>query len=310
MRFLLMIILCVWLIPAHSADNAGSKYDTGEQEQLVAALQSDVDLIRSKDIQEIRDFIQAEDADFIYQISDLPDDEQITSMRSWLARRAFYFYYDTYMAEMQEKSKQTGRAVKTTKYDTDDMKSHSDTESYRNMNFYYWLDRGVLDEKKCEWDLINRIACDYPDGFEEYEITRITVINRNNPDDNYEHMVIIKDDVASNSTKLLNITLTSKSVSGDNDFYYDLSLSVGGQVEKYTDRHRWRNQEVADIRAGKYIKASRAERAKYKNTPFSLHTVVDTSRQWQSQWLPDAAVISLTGSYNYSHTNAQTEVTE
>lgn len=289
---------------------AETAYDTTEQKALVADVRESVDFIRGDDIEEIRDFIQKEDPDFISQVSNMPVADQVPVMRGWLAKKMFYFYYDKYMAEIKEKSAQSGRDIKSETYPKDKSKLRKKKqEPYTMTERYYWLDRGVLDDKKCDQDILKRRACDYPDGFEEYEIGHTTIIGN---DDNgtiriMESLMVWKDDVAGNSTKSLKFTLESVSTDKDKYSEYGFTIEAGGATEKYTDHHRWRNQEAADIRAGKYRKPTRQEqqefRKRYKNTAFAgrLFAIMDTSRKWLSSHIPDAAVTQITSNYNYSH---------
>ncbi len=281
-----------------------SEYDTAEQHELVSAIQSDVNLIRNKDVQKIRNFIKNEDADFINQIANLNEEQQISLMRSWLAKRAFKFYSDKYLAEIRSKSEKTGRKIKI-ESQTSKMKT------YNLRQVYIWLDRGALDEEQCQEDYVKRWACDYPDGFEEYRISYKTIVPKDNRDYTEKHLVIWKDDIATNSSKTLMISLKSVVVNIAENSSYDFYISADMQTEKYTDYHRWRNQEQADIRAGKYRKPTKQEqkewKEKYKDSPFGreLGTITDDSREWDSNWLPDAAVTSINSIYrsDYNQTH-------
>lgn len=291
MRYLLMLVI-FGLVPylAYGA----SEYDTAEQHELVSQLQSDVNLIRSRDIEKIRNFIKNEDTDFITGISDMSDEEQVPLMRSWLAKRTFKFYYDKYMAEIKSQSEKTGRKIKTETHQFDE-------KSYIITYTYYWLDRGKLDEKECERELLKRRACDYPDGFEEYEIS-YRKIEAKNDYHIVEHFTINKDDVAANSNKYIWVDLTSASTKSANINDWSFSINAGGQAEKYEAHHKWRNQEVADIRAGKYRKPTKEERAKYN--VFKISIVSDDSRKWDSNELfPAAAVTSINADYSARYTH-------
>ncbi len=69
-------------------------------------------------------------------------------------------YYDDKIQQMQNQSAQTNRPVS------------QDTDKNENeMNETFWLDRGDMDGKKCQWDFDKRNACDYPDGFEEFSVS-------------------------------------------------------------------------------------------------------------------------------------------
>lgn len=299
MRRLCILFVC-GLAPyvAHGTQ----KYDTTEQNALVSSLQSDADLIHSRDIQKIRDFIKNEDTDFINNMSNLPEKDQIPLMRTWMAKKAFKFYYDKYMAEIKTQSKKNGRAIKTETY------GYKNKKSYNMTAKYYWLDRGVLDTQQCKENHVKRVACDYPDGFEEYQIMHDSIVASNNPNNITETLIIQKDDIAANSSKFLVIMLTTDAINSTEGTAYNFMIHASGQTSTYTDYHRWRNQEQADIRNGKYRKPTKEEqanwRAKYKRFGAKLGTIVDESKIWNSSWLPDAAVTELTVDYDYFNTQS------
>lgn len=291
----IIFILSVLCAPSMSFADVASKYDICEAKGLVASLRSDGDMLHSHDLEEIRDFIKSEDADFIAGISNMSDEDQISLMRSWLAKRTFKFYYDKYMSEIKTQSEKTGRVLKSQTYGSAD----------GLIEQYYWLDRGDLDRPECKQNAVKRRACDYPDGFEEYEIL---YQNSSSKDESQaiHNLIIDKDDISANSRKVISVTLTISNINHYDSKKLSYSVSVGGTAEKYDEYHKWRNQEVADIRAGKFRKQTRKERkewkSKYKGSPFeSVSVVADDSREWDSNWLPDAAVTDFTIDYDYNY---------
>lgn len=297
MRYLLILVILVFVpYVAHGA----TKYDTAEQQDLVSSVQSDAGLINSRDVEKIREFIKNEDADFIDGISGLSDEDQVPLMRSWLARKTFNFYYDKYISEIRSQSEKTGRTLK--------VKTYGSTDGF--IEKYYWLDRGKLDEKECQQDLIERRACDYPDGFKEYQIAHSRTVSRDKTFVN-EEIIIDKDDIDANSRKVIHISLTAVNTNvgtNSSDFKnYSFSLSAGAHTEKYDEHHKWRNQEAADIRAGKFRKPTKEEqsewKSKYKGSPFGdkLSVVVDDSRDWDSNVFPGAAITNVTIDYDFGY---------
>lgn len=255
-----------------------SAYDTAEEHGIVDSLQSAGNTLLSRDVEEIRNFIKSEDADFITGISSMSDEEQLGLMRGWLAKKTFKFYYDKYMSEIKAQGEKTGRAIKTKTYGTAD----------NVIEQLYWLDRGNLDKQECEQDILERRACDYPDGFEEYEISHETITSK---DKNriIESFIVDKDDIAANSRKFISVTLTVSNINSYNAKYFNYTVSASVTTEKYDEYHKRRNQEAADIRAGKYVQRAKG------------YVTNDDGRKWDSDWLPDAAVTDLTIDYNYSH---------
>lgn len=294
MSFLILILLVFTPCLAYGANDV-SKYNTIEQDALIKKLNSDAELIKNFEIQKIRDFIYNEDPDFINDISKLAESEQSSMMREWLAKKSFGYFYMKYMNDLKTQSNKTGRAIKTEIYSVYDGIGEER---------HYWLDRGV-DEKECYDDSNMRRACDYPDGFEEYYITH-TIVRIGN---NYNEMLMItKDDVSADTSVFLDITLHASFVDGPWGKTSNVSINATGNTEKYTDRQRFRNQEAADIRAGKYRKTTGEEQKRFNTGTRRLRSVMDDSREWKSNNLfPDAAVTMLDIDYSNGYTHTETK---
>lgn len=284
----------------------GTEYDVAEQQQLITNLQSDAQsVIETGNLQKYREIIENEDPTFIQKISGLSEEKQIVQMRNYMAKKAFNYYYYKYMDELNQKSQKTGRQIKQERYKGDEV-----------VTVVWSLDRGDLDKDKCKKNGFN--ICDYPDGFEEYEMSLTSYGNTRDSENFTVELIVSKDDVENNSSKVINIVLDANQYesAGDGEYMFDTRLLIDAicTTELYNDRQRWRNQETADVRAGKYRKPTKQEqaqwRAKYKGAPFGdkLYIVTDESRTWQSNaWLPDAAVSAITANYDssYSHSNNQ-----
>lgn len=285
----LLIFICIGIMPY-----GASGLDSAEQRDIVSSVQSNMNPVQSSDAQKIRDFIKNEDPNFITSISTETEEKQLSLMRNWLAKKTFDFYYHKYMDEIQSQSAKTGRKIKMDKYGYDEKWNSSTTH-------YWWLDAGELDEPKCQQDSLARRACDYPDGFEEYSISYETIVSKDRNNVTAE-LFIMQDDVATNSRKVIQISLTIEKWDDSVDTVYTNGMQLWVQVtsttEKYTEYHKYRNQEAADIRAGKYRVPTKKERAKYKNSAVGkLTAVTDDSLDWVSNYLPAASVVSATYDY-------------
>lgn len=296
-RFLFLVLL-IFAPYLTYADTSG--FYTVEQDALFSNFKSDSELIQSRDLQKIRDFINKEDPEFIGKISSLSEREQIVQMRNYTAKKAFDYYYDKYVAELEQKSQETGRGIIEELYET---------------QVLWWLDRGDIDSKECIKNGFR--LCDYPDGFEEYMI-RLQKYDDTAEDGRFSaELFIMKDDIANNSSTYITIILDIdeyKGISNNNvSLNASLWLNANVNVQKYNDNHRWRNQDIADTRADKYRKPTKKERRKwkrkYKGSPFSkLGIVTDDSHDWKSSWIPSSVVKGLSTTWRMQ--SNYTEITE
>ena len=193
-------------------------------------------------------------------------DVHLVAVSSWLAEQSFRYYYEYYMDMMRAESEKTNREIMT----------HSTIIDMGSgaTRYEYWLNRGELEDGDKCYNLLERRACDFPDGFTEFHISYC-------PDCQIRTLTVSFDKPDKNKSYFIDLSL---SVDGE----YDVTASNNSQgfilaaykhIEKYDEVMKYRNQDVADIRAGKYIRDAETGRI-----------VMDTSKEWESQNLPGARI--------------------
>jgi hypothetical protein len=158
-------------------------------------------------------------------------------IKGYLAKAAFDWFKQKYISELNMKSLENGRKIVTAEM------SHT-----KGKTLHYWLDEGIMESAKCEWDFEKRQACDYPDNFETYRVTYGTY-------EDSETLEITKDVVSENRRSAFTIDLHGhnpliKENGDDVSVYFSMVLSVMEIQYKYDEFHKWRNQMAADIRSG------------------------------------------------------------
>ncbi len=233
-----------------------------------------------------------QDAEFVRQALALPDPgDGKYLVLVYFADQLFYEYKNKIVEFLEQKSHETGRKLIAETSELDD----GYTESR------WWLDRGKMDSEKCNWDFKKRQACDYEDGFSEYSI----ISRVYNTDDNFywsQDLRVHFDDVAQNKTNIISFVVTTRKSRNENQIMYDVNVRISGDEQKYDEFYKWQNQMAADVRAGWFRRATRAEKRKYKGSPFSVDWVGDESQEWESQKIPDSIGVSgfFYGSYSSS----------
>ena len=227
----------------------------------------------------IKERIYNYDPTFSQQLESMSDENQLIAVRTWLAEKSFDFYYYEYMRMMQNASQETGHQIKTTAI----TQNVDNKGGWETIGTEFWLDSGDLDDAEKCYNLLERRACDYPAGFMEFRIKYI-------PDTEIE---IFMDKPEQNARYQITIILNKNETSSIKDYY----LLFSGQKYKYDEFHTWRNQERADIRAGKYIPATDADQPA-PGSPFGdIAIKMDTSKQWKSQTSPSFEVLQSTNSW-------------
>jgi len=208
--------------------------------------------------------------------------EQIGIMRSFLARRMFDHYKQKYMSELYAMADETGRAVKTS------VREFTNAGGWKRIE--YWLDRGELDEPRCDFDFEARTACDIPDGFVEYSITYET--NTKNSDS----LQIIKDDRANNRHDDILISL---------DYIFEDKIhadSIGAESENcnfditthsvaYDKQYEYMRALVEDIRGGI------AHRVPNPENPSLSRWEFDPDPKWKSNQFPIGSVSNYSSTF-------------
>lgn len=235
-------------------------------------------------LDEIKEALTGRDYPFVQSLDALPIERQMRRVRGYLADKSFQYYKNKYMAMLQDMSELTGRAIKT-----------QNTDGQENL----WLDRGQLDNMDVCYNLLERQACDYPDGFLEFSVTH----NTREP----QSLLVQMDSPETNTHYSISIQLTNDSTMAFSSELYaqydDIRLRVMAEEYDYDDWYVWRNQEVADIRAGKYIPMPDGEQPD-ENSPFGAMAIkMDDSREWESNNLPSVRAKGRIQEYSASDTS-------
>ncbi len=199
--------------------------------------------------------------------------ESAKSLILWhVSENNLFALYDNLLDQMKQKSQQTGRELKQEFF----------TDSAGGITESYWLDRGVLDSDECVWDFDKKVACDYPEDFEEFSL----YMYDSNPDmKNAQTIQSLKasiDNIDENKTSIINISINNYKSSG----ILSTDILIEGDEYKYNEYYDWQNQTAQDIRNGKMVKVSKQEREKYKGSPFSVEWTMDTTKNWASNVVP------------------------
>ena len=265
--------------------------DVGNTANLIFS----TDPILETELDTIKNRLLAVDADFVASLESMPLTQQVRQIRGFLAQKTFEYYDKKYIQMLQDASNSTGRAIKT---DTQDLINGMTREKL-------WLDRGELDNANLCYNTVERRACDYPDGFEDFDIEKDT-------GGTIQTLRIDMDDKESNTHYEIYISLTNTSdnyeTTGMAQQFDNIVLRTTVEEYNYDEWYAWRNQEMADVRAGKYIPVTENEKPA-PNSPFSAAEKIDNSREWKSIKLPNPRMhgrirnYSQSSSYTPNNTN-------
>ena len=265
--------------------------DVGNTANLIFS----TDPILETELDTIKNRLLAVDADFVASLGSMPLTQQVRQIRGFLAQKSFEYYDKKYTQMLQDASNSTGRAIKT---DTQDLINGMTREKL-------WLDRGELDNANLCYNTVERRACDYPDGFEDFDIEKDT-------GGTIQTLRIDMDDKESNTHYEIYISLTNTSdnyeTTGMAQQFDNIVLRTTVEEYNYDEWYAWRNQEMADVRAGKYIPVTENEKPA-PNSPFSAAEKIDNSREWKSIKLPNPRMhgrirnYSQSSSYTPNNTN-------
>ncbi len=240
----------------------------------------------------LRTDCRATDDDFVRRACKL-NDKTTKSLILWhIAEYKMQEYLNNLIADMDKISARTGRSVRYAEYD----------DGYGNISQEWWLDRGELDDVKCNWDFAARQACFYPDDFMEYKISFSDTNSEN--DITMQKISVQIDNPDANTTNFMDVFLYASYYDDDNNKVY---VIIGGNEYKYDDFYKWQNQTAQDVKNGMFVKVSRKEKRRQakqlKNSPFRpIEWMMDEGKEWASQKLPkvimferaiDAETISL-----------------
>ena len=249
------------------------------------------------DLEPIKSRLSAVDPDFIKSVESASPTQQLRMIRGYLAQKSFEYYDSKYTQLLQDASDSTGRTIKT---ENTDMGNEITRQSI-------WLDIGELDNGDLCYNLLERRACDYPTGFEEFRIDKdiggtnqILNIHLDDKDANTHYEIVIS---------LLYDDYNYESPGSTTQSFDNIVLRTIVTEYDYTKWYEWRNQEMADVRAGKYIPVPENEQPD-SNSPFGRMSIkMDDSRQWKSNTIPSSRAhgrvrdYSQTSTYTTNNTN-------
>ena len=171
-------------------------------------------------------------------------EQKIVKYNNRLVQKVFDDYKNDFLADIEKKSKETGRKVKKEK------------SAFFDNGTRIWLDEGIMDTDQCK-----EHVCFYPDGFEEYDIDIDD--DRENP-----YMIVSIDDRLRNRNENYEIDITNESdASKSGDMYHHSMLQVYKLVYDYNDNHRYRNQLQKAIRDDDFTCHSEEECSKKSKIP-------------------------------------------
>lgn len=256
-------------MPVYADDSLGVIEST-DTENLVFMLDDTL----LTELKPIKEKLATIDSNFVSSVESVSPVQQVRMIRGYLAQKSFEYYDTKYTQMLKDASESTGRIIKT--------ESHDMGNGMRQE--YAWLDKGELDNENVCYNLLERRACDYPDGFEEFSIVK-------NIGGNIQSINISTDDIDSNTHYEISISLSNNYENNNSEqFLGSITLHVFIDEYEYDEWYAWRNQEMADIRAGKYIPVSENEQPD-SNSPFGKLVIkMDESRKWESNNIPKSRV--------------------
>lgn len=275
---------------------ANEGYNTIEAAGITEAIRSTMGNDLRADYDVLIEKVRAVNPNIIEKLEalGLPDERKMSLLRSYLAYESFNYYKNKFLSDLKKRSQETGREIKSDDWWTED-KNFDISENT------YWLDRGELDTEKCRSD-DGFTLCQYPDGFEEFNVRIHETVSVNMADDTYstQELVLTKDVPSEDYSLRCSIVLDIQTNEGyadaaDVEFVenmYMAYLHVSCSTKKYSEYHAWRNQEVLDVVAGKYDVVS--VRKMPKGNPFGKYIydlrASQNPDEWKSNKLPGEAV--------------------
>ncbi len=296
-RLFLILGLIVCLAHGAYADEAEA---TGITESIRSTLGNDL----RADYEVLVEKVQAINPNIInfLEISDLSDERKISLLRSYLAYESFNYYKNKFLSDLKKRAQETGREIRSDDWWAMD-KNFETTENT------YWLDRDELDAEKCRSD-DGFVVCQYPDGFEEFNVRIRETVRVNVADATYstQELVLTKDVPSEDYSLRCSIVLdiqTNEAYSDATDVeytedMYTAYLHVSCSTKKYSEYHAWRNQEVQDVVAGKYDVVGVREMP--EGNPFGKYIYELRASQnpdeWKSNKLPRETVAGFNSNFS------------
>ena len=280
----------------------GDKYDAVKQDSTFGYLQEYSEIMKQQ-LPIIEERMKQIDPDLVESYKDYTDVQKVVKYNNYLAEKTFNDYKDFFMWLMEQKSAESGRAIKN--------------EIYENgREVYYWLDEGIMDSEQCNGHKlyknknngryeVNKMlrderkhTCLYPDGFEEYKITT--------QDFGSPYLSVSIDDHLTNIRAEYEVSLTIESDSDDpNNISNSVFLDVFKSVYNYQEWHQWRNQLNQDIKDGMYQYVPKKKQD--CNPAFGCKIIeIKDIEKWKSSKIPGAKIRGMTSDRDlfYSYTES------
>lgn len=294
----LVVFLMIFCAPFIAIAN--TEYYTDEANAITDYADKTIENIK-QDYDDLYQIIQREDPKYASKMNmpEIPESTKITMARSWFAKKAFDYYYETFLKDLEQRSKETRRQVITDTWG-------DDTERWTESK----LDRGRLDSQDCRNIEGDRI-CKYPDGFEDFHISlreyniknaKVKAFTGNN--DWTKIMYYYKDIPDKNATQHCEVRTTYKS-DGSSTLYENYILQTSCDIRKYDEFHTWRNQEIEDTINGKHGIIGKDVLPNGK--VLEILQEKDAMSDWKSNDLPDGVVVNRINSFRQSISKGGTE---
>ena len=251
----------------------------------------------------------------------LSEKQQMRLYYKYLAEMAFVDYKEYLLNKLREKSKETGRAIKQETVNQDYKNLHKKAGCDIPTDTYYWLDRGELDSEKCKIPKKTKIknlaeeerkhSCFYPDGYEEFNIkiseTRYCPELNDDGSTVYNKVSGLFDSVENDASVVFSISLSGY---GDNSGRMDgVDFDIYQDTYVYSDFYKWRNQEIQDIKDGKFVYDPKCDlpdfSQKKRKKPRGCIKMNGDASKWKSNHIPASRGTGYIFDYSISTTSFQ-----
>lgn len=239
--------------------------------------------------------------ELVESVKNESDETKIIKYNNYLAEKTFDIYKESFLNDMEQQGKKTGREIKTA--------------DYSNGNLYKWLDAGKMDQEKCNGGTyipkrnsryeINKMlrdqrkhTCLYPNGFKEYSIEIDDSADNTKNSLSREKSMVVCEDLPDEGIRIeYSVFLQQDSNIEDKKTYYSseqsIIFSVDYTIYDYIEYHKWRNQDRQDIKDGmlEYIPKAK-QMCRSESTCVSVR--VKDVEKWKSSRLPKMSIKGYT----------------
>lgn len=319
LTFLILIVFAIFN-DSFADNDAGNSYLTQVSEKVGILPNQKI----SDNFEQLKKDFAARYADKAKEIEKeseyLSEKQQMHLYYKYLAEMAFLDYKEYLLNELRKKSKETGRAIKQETVNQDYNNLHKKAGCAIPTDTYYWLDRGELDSEKCTIPKKIKIknlaeeerkhSCFYPDNYEEFSIKISEERYCPELDDDgrtlYNTVDGIFDSVENDASVSFSVSLSGY---GDNSGRMDgANLFIDQATYVYSDFHKWRNQEIQDIKDGKFVYDSQCDidiSQKKRKKPRGCIKMNGDASKWKSNSIPAWRGNSRIFEYSVSTTSFQ-----